>query len=67
MLRTRIGQAEPDRPVRLQPPRERAIVDQRVADAVDAAGRAQRFASHQHAAAGRCGGRARGSFTQANG
>ena len=68
MLRTRSVRPSQIGPCALASPRERAIVDQRVADRVDAAGRAQRIGAHQHAAAGRGRGRGhRGRFTQANG
>ena len=49
-----IGQADPNRAVRLEPLGERAIVDQSVADGGHPAGCPQGLAPHQHAAAGRC-------------
>ena len=48
-----LRQAEPDRPLRLELARQRAVVDQGAADGLDAAGRAERIAAHQHAAARR--------------
>ncbi len=55
-----LGEAEPDRALRLEQLRQRAVVDQRVADRVDAARGLERVAAHQHAAAGGGRGRARG-------
>ena len=53
MLWARSVRLEPDRPLRLERARQRAVVDERAADRLDAAGRGQRLAAHQHAAAGR--------------
>ena len=48
-----VGQAQPDRPLRLHRPAQRAVVDDLVADGGDAARGFQRLAPRQHAAAGR--------------
>ena len=53
MLRTRSVRPSQIGPCFLSSRGERAIVDQRVADGVDAARGAQRLGAHQHAAAGR--------------
>ena len=52
------GQRQEDRAARFEQLRQRAVVDQGVADRSQAAGPLQRLAPHQHAAAGRGGGRA---------
>ena len=48
------GQRQLDRSLPLQISRQRAVIDQRIANAVEPADRAQRISSHQHAAASRC-------------
>ncbi len=53
-----LGQRERDRAVAVEQFGQRAIVDQGAADRGDAARLLQRIAAHQHAAAGRGGGRA---------